>query len=98
MIHPTNQGDRDTMESTGHRPYVVGLVRGLVHALAAAALIFGIEALDAADLPDGLQLWAPMLVLALRTIEGRLDDFHDPARQASALKGGRVTGTEADHR
>lgn len=85
---PTPKGE--TMDTTGFRPWVVGLVRGLVHALAAAALVFAINTLGSADLPAELQIWAPAIILALRAIEGRLDDYHDPARQASALKGGRL--------
>jgi hypothetical protein len=76
--------------ATGVRPWLVGLVRGLIHAVAAAAIVFAITILGGPDLPDGLQVWAPALVLALRVIEGRLDDYHDPTPQASALKGGRL--------
>lgn len=75
---------------TGVRPWLVGLARGLAHALALAAVVFAIGVLSGPDLPDGLQVWAPAIILALRSIEGGLDDRRDPSRQAGLIKGGRL--------
>jgi len=61
-------------------PWVVALVRGFAEAVVFAGILFLINYLDAGDVPDDLRVWAPILVLLLRQLEGVADQI-DPAKR-----------------
>jgi hypothetical protein len=61
-------------------PLLVAFARGLLEAAAMAGLLFGIEYFSTAELPDQLQMWAPIFTLGLRQLEGVFDKI-DPAKQ-----------------
>jgi len=71
------------------RPWAVGAARGIVTAAVLAALAAVVEAANAADLPDGAAIWAPIVIVIVRTLEGLVDDRRQQgAPQAGLLKGG----------
>lgn len=71
---------------TGVRPRVVAFLRGAAEA--AALAIIGVAAAALTDLDGGdLAPWAPIGLLALRQIEGFVDDVIDPSHQR--VLGGR---------
>lgn len=61
-------------------PVLVAFARGLAEAAAMAGILFGIEFISGGNLPDNLQLLAPILLLVLRQAEGIADRI-DPAKQ-----------------
>lgn len=65
----------DTVRGISTPPWVVGLVRGILEAAVAGGVAYAIFWLDVADLPEDVAVWAPVLVLILRTIEGGLDQM-----------------------
>ncbi len=77
------------MTTHSYRPAIVGLVRAILVAAAAAALAVVIQFLEVADLPAELETWVPVGLLVLRTLEGLVDDRRDPTPQAGLL-GGRA--------
>ena len=73
---------------SGVKPWLVGLARAVLQAIALAAVVAVVNVLKVDDLPPELQTWAPILLLFFRTLEGMLDQRRDPAPQASLIKGG----------
>lgn len=61
-------------------PLLVAFARGLLEAAAMAAILFAGEYVTGGNLDDGLQMWAPIILLMLRQLEG-LADRIDPAKQ-----------------
>lgn len=76
-----------TTVTAAWRPRVVGLVRAVLLAAAAAVLATVIDAVEVADLPAEIRVWAPVFLLVLRTLEGEVDDRRDPTPQAGLLGG-----------
>lgn len=74
--------------STGVKPWLVGMARAVIQAATLAALVAAINVMKVDDLPPELQTWAPLILFLARSIEGGLDQRHDPAPQASLIKGG----------
>lgn len=60
-------------------PWIVGIARGVLHAALSAGLLFGIGALSGTDVPAALVPFVPILIAALRGLEGVIDQL-DPAK------------------
>lgn len=60
-------------------PWIVGLVRGVAHAALSAGLLFLVSALSGTDVPAALIPFVPILIAALRGLEGVVDQL-DPAK------------------
>lgn len=69
------------------KPAAVGLRRGSLEALASAVLIAVAHWLGDVDLGSAGP-WLPVLILAIRTAEGLLDQRADPTPQRGHLGGG----------
>lgn len=65
----------------GHNPAVVGFLRGILHAALIAAIAFAINYFSG---PGAAFASAPLIVLALRSIEGLIDKQVQPSTPASA--------------
>jgi hypothetical protein len=61
-------------------PLLVAFARGLLEAAAMAALLFAADYVTGGHLPEEYKLFGPMILLALRQIEGVADKI-DPAKQ-----------------
>lgn len=61
-------------------PVLVAFVRSVVEAMVMAALLVGYEFVAGGNLDDGLQMWAPLVLLLIRNAEGLADKI-DPAKQ-----------------
>lgn len=64
----------------GWKPTVVGLVRGVLLAGAAAGITGLITLVGEVDLGDAA-IWAPAILVALRTAEGKIDEWRGQQRQ-----------------
>lgn len=64
-------------------PWLVGLTRGAAEAVALVLLAELGAWLAGANVPNGLRLWAPVLVLALRELEALADQL-DPEKRRRA--------------
>lgn len=60
-------------------PWIVGLARGVAHAAISAGLLFAVGALSGNDVPAALVPFVPILIAALRGLEGVADQL-DPAK------------------
>lgn len=60
-------------------PWIVGLARGVLHAALSAGLLFGVAALSGSNVPAALIPFVPILIAALRGLEGVVDQL-DPAK------------------
>lgn len=60
-------------------PWIVGLARGVLHAAISAGLLFLTAALSGSDVPAALVPFVPVLIAALRGLEGVVDQL-DPAK------------------
>lgn len=76
----------------GVPPWLVALVRGLLEAAVLAVIGAAIVALGEVTAGD-LAPWAPVGILALRSLEGIADQRIDPTRQRGTLGGTSVTPT-----
>lgn len=73
----------------GVRPALVALARAAIESAVLAVIAVAVTALSDVDL--GLGAWAPVAVLALRTLEGVADERIDPTRQRRLLGGKAVS-------
>ena len=61
-------------------PLLVAFARGLAEAAAMAGLLFALDFVAGGHLPEEYKLFAPMILLGLRQLEGVVDRI-DPAKQ-----------------
>ncbi len=76
-----------TTHFTAARPWLIGTARGILEALVLLACFLAIQALGAADVPDSLTAWAPIIIAAVRSLEGFADDRIDPTVRRGPLRG-----------
>lgn len=64
-------------EKKNARPRYVAFGRAVALAVALAAIESLIQIFSGQDIPAELAVWAPVIVAALRVIEGEIDDYRE---------------------
>lgn len=59
------------------RARYVAFARAVALAIAVAIVEALIQVFSGQDLPDRLQIWGPVIVAALRVVEGEIDDYRE---------------------
>lgn len=71
------------LRGLSHAPWLVALARGIAEAVVLAILATVIAFLTSNNVPEFLQVWAPLLIIVFRQAEGIVDQI-DPAKKRVA--------------
>ena len=72
----------DWVRGIGVPPAVVGFFRGLVEAVVASVIMAISRELEGPDVPTELEVWVPIIFVALRSLEGVADQLDPKKRRA----------------
>ena len=73
----------DLIRGIGVPPALVGIARGVIEAAVVSALAALVVLIPEADIPETARVWAPVVLMVVRIIEGIADGI-DPSKSRSA--------------